>query len=133
MARIPTWRLVVSGVSLSIALLIVVPIYMDFKGIRFGPPPREQTIELSMRDYTFNGTNPTFRFHVGDHVRFVVRNEEQTPIRHNFAIPSLGIPCAGELGPGEIRHVFVTLKKPGTFEYVCCTHRGMGGTLIVTR
>jgi plastocyanin len=92
-----------------------------------------QTVELSMRDYTFNGTNPTFRFHVGDHVRFVVRNEEQTPIRHNFAIPSLGIPCAGELGPGEIRHVFVTLKKPGTFEYVCCTHRGMGGTLIVTR
>jgi plastocyanin len=92
-----------------------------------------QTVELSMRDYTFNGTNPTFRFHVGDHVRFVVRNEEQTPIRHNFAIPSLGIPCGGELGPGEIRHVFLTLKKPGTFEYVCCTHRGMGGTLVVTR
>lgn len=92
-----------------------------------------QTVELSMRDYTFNGTNPTFRFHVGDHVRFVVRNEEQTPIRHNFAIPSLGIPCDRELGPGEIRHVFVTLKKPGAFEYVCCTHRGMGGTLVVTR
>jgi plastocyanin len=92
-----------------------------------------QTVELSMRDYTFNGTNPTFRFHVGDRVRFVVRNEEQTPIRHNFAIPSLGIPCGSELGPGEIRHVFLTLKKPGTFEYVCCTHRGMGGTLVVTR
>jgi plastocyanin len=92
-----------------------------------------QTVELSMRDYTFNGTNPTFRFHVGDHVRFVVRNEEQTPIRHNFAIPSLGIPCGSELGPGEIRHVLLTLKKPGTFEYVCCTHRGMGGTLVVTR
>jgi len=96
-------------------------------------PASVQVVDLSMRDYTFNGTNPTFRFKVGDRVRFVVRNEEQTPIRHNFAIPSLGIPCDRELGPGEIRHVFLTLKRPGTFEYVCCTHRGMGGTLIVTR
>ena len=91
-----------------------------------------QTVDLSMRDYTFNGVNPTFRFHVGDRVRFVVRNDETTPIRHNFAIPSLGVPCGQELGPGEIRHVLLTLNKPGTFEYVCCTHRGMGGTLIVT-
>jgi plastocyanin len=96
-------------------------------------PARLQTVDLSMRDYTFNGTNPTFRFRVGDRVRFVVRNEEQTPIRHNFAIPTLGIPCATELGPGEIRHVLLTLKKPGTYEYLCCTHRGMGGALIVTR
>jgi plastocyanin len=63
----------------------------------------------------------------------VVRNDEETPIRHNFAIPTLGIPCDRELSPGEIRHVFVTLKRPGTYEYVCCTHRGMGGTLIVRR
>ena len=96
-------------------------------------PGSVQTVGLSVRDYTFNGTNPSFRFKVGDRVRFVVRNEEQTPIRHNFAIPSLGIPCEQELGPGEVRHVFLTLKRPGTFEYVCCTHRGMGGTLIVTR
>ena len=96
-------------------------------------PAPVQVVELSMRDYTFNGTNPTFRFKVGDRVRFVVRNEEPTPIRHNFAIPSLGIPCDRELEPGEIRHVFLTLPRAGTFEYVCCTHRGMGGTLIVTR
>jgi plastocyanin len=98
----------------------------------FRRPHPLQTVDLSMRDYTFNGVNPTFRFHVGDRVRFVVRNEETTPIRHNFAIPSLGVPCGQELGPGEIRHVLLTLNKPGTFEYVCCTHRGMGGTLIVT-
>jgi len=96
-------------------------------------PAPLQTVVLTMRDYTFNGTNPAFRFHVGDRVRFVVRNEEQTPIRHNFAIPDLGIPCEGEMEPGTIRHVFLTLKRPGTFEYVCCTHRGMGGTLIVAR
>jgi len=86
-----------------------------------------------MRDYTFNGTNPTFSFRAGDKVRFVVRNDEETPIRHNFAIPKLGIPCDRELEPGEIRHVILTLNRPGTYEYICCTHRGMGGTLIVRR
>ena len=95
-----------------------------------GPGPLH-TVELSMRDYTFNGTNPTFRFRAGDRVRFVVRNDEETMIRHNFAIPDLGIPCDRELLPGEIRHVFLTLKRPGTYEYVCCTHRGMGGTIEV--
>jgi plastocyanin len=122
------------GILVAALLAAILAAWVVVLKQRGGRPSAElQTVELSMRDYTFNGTNPTFRFHVGDHVRFVVRNEEQTPIRHNFAIPSLGIPCGGELGPGEIRHVFLTLKKPGTFEYVCCTHRGMGGTLVVTR
>jgi plastocyanin len=90
-----------------------------------------RTVVLSMRDYTFNGTNPTFTFREGDRVRFVVRNDETTPIRHNFAIPSLHVPCDKELGPGEIRHVLITLSRPGTYEYLCCTHRGMGGRIVV--
>ena len=105
---------------------ILVPVYLNRN--RVSPL---QTVDLSMRDYTFNGTNPTFSFRAGGRVRFVIRNDEETPIRHNFAIPTLGIPCDKELQPGEIRHVFLTLKRPGTYEYVCCTHRGMGGTLIV--
>ena len=119
------------GILVAVLLAAIVAVFLKQRADR--APARVQDVELSMRDYTFNGTNPTFRFHVGDRVRFVVRNEEQTPIRHNFAIPSLGIPCDRELGPGEIRHVFLTLKKPGVFEYLCCTHRGMGGTLVVTR
>ena len=90
-----------------------------------------RTVVLSMRDYTFNGDNPTLTFHEGERVRFVVRNDEATPIRHNFAIPGLNVPCDKELGPGEIRHVILMLARPGTYEYLCCTHRGMGGKLVV--
>jgi len=90
-----------------------------------------RTVDLTMRDYTFNGTNPTLTFRKGDRVRFVIRNVETTPIRHNFSIPGLNIPCDREQGPGEIRHVIVTLTRPGTYEYLCCTHRGMKGMLIV--
>jgi len=39
----------------------------------------------------------------------------------------------GQLGPGEIKHVTLTLSRPGTFVYLCCTHRGMGGKLVVAR
>jgi len=126
MAGIPRWRIIGAAVCLAMTVAILVPVYLSRN--RVSPL---QTVDLSMRDYTFNGTNPTFSFRVGDRVRFVVRNDEETPIRHNFAIPTLGIPCDKELQPGEIRHVFLTLKRPGTYEYVCCTHRGMGGTLIV--
>ena len=120
-------------VSSLLVAAVAVGVFL-FQGRRAPRTPSPlQTVTLSMRDYTFNGTNPTFRFRVGDRVRFVVRNEELTPIRHNFAIPALGIPCGTELGPGEIRHVFLSMMKPGAYEYLCCTHRGMGGTLIVTR
>ena len=98
-----------------------------------GKPSPMRTVVLSMRDYTFNGTNPTLSFRVGERVRFVVRNEETTPIRHNFSIPGLNVPCDRELGPGEIKHVMLTLSRPGTFEYLCCTHRGMAGKLVVAR
>jgi plastocyanin len=99
---------------------------------RVRKPEPLRTVVLSMRDYTFNGDNPTLSFHVGERVRFVVRNDETTPIRHNFAIPNLNVPCDQEMGPGEIRHVILTLARPGTYEYLCCTHRGMGGRLVVT-
>jgi len=92
-------------------------------------PPR--TVLLSMSDYTFNGVNPTLTFQPGERVRFVVRNDEQTPIRHNFSIPGLNIPCDREMGPGDIRHVTLTMPRSGVFEYLCCTHRGMGGKLVI--
>ena len=118
-------------VLLAVALAAMVVAVLRMRaGPKSGPL---RTVVLSMRDYTFNGTNPTFSFKVGERVRFVIRNEETTPIRHNFSIPGLNVPCDGELGPGEIKHVTLTLSRPGRFEYVCCTHRGMGGTLIVSR
>jgi len=116
--------------ALAALILALVAIIRLRGAVKPGPP---RTVVLSMRDYTFNGSNPTLSFRAGERVRFVVRNEETTPIRHNFAIPGLNVPCDRELGPGEIRHVTLTLSRTGTFEYLCCTHRGMGGTLVVAR
>ena len=116
------------------AFLAVILSLVLFAAVRWraGRPEALRTVVLSMRDYTFNGNNPTLSFHEGERVRFVVKNDETTPIRHNFAIPGLNIPCDREMGPGEIRHVILTLNRPGTYEYLCCTHRGMAGKLVVT-
>jgi plastocyanin len=117
------------------ALLAVILSLLLFSIVRWraGRKPEVfRTVVLSMRDYTFNGNNPTLSFHEGARVRFVVKNDETTPIRHNFAIPGLNVPCDRDMGPGEIRHVILTLSRPGTYEYLCCTHRGMAGKLVVT-
>jgi plastocyanin len=90
-----------------------------------------KTVVLSMNDYTFNGTNPTLTFEPGERVHFVVRNEETTPVKHNFRIVGLNVPCERELLPGETRDVTVTLPRSGEFAYTCCTHPGMGGKLVI--
>jgi plastocyanin len=122
-------RRVLLAVILASAVALLVVGVVRWRAAR--EPESLRTVVLSMRDYTFNGDNPTLSFHAGERVRFIVRNDETTPIRHNFAIPSLNVPCDRELGPGEIRHVILTLDRPGTYEYLCCTHRGMSGKLVV--
>ena len=121
---------VLMAALLAAVLAVMMVVIVRMRAAERSTPPR--TVVLSMHDYTFNGDNPTLSFRVGAHVRFVVRNDEGTMIRHNFAIPGLNIPCDRELAPGEIRHVTLTLSRAGTFEYLCCTHRGMGGKLVVT-
>ena len=93
-----------------------------------GPP---RTVEMSMTDYTFNGNNPTLTFAPGERVRFVVRNDEDSPVKHNFRIVGLDVPCERDLLPGESREVTVTLPRSGEFAYTCCTHPGMGGKLVI--
>ncbi|HYJ32857.1 MAG TPA: cupredoxin domain-containing protein [Candidatus Binatia bacterium] len=95
------------------------------------PPGPVETVALSMKDYTFNGRNPTLRFAPGQRVRFVVSNDEDTRVLHNFRIAGLGVPCGPPLLPGERREVTVTLPRSGTFAYTCCTHPGMGGKLVI--
>ena len=95
------------------------------------PPGPPRTLVMSMSDYTFNGNNPTLTFKPGERVRFVVRNDEHSPVRHNFRIVGLDVPCERDLGPGEIREVTVTLPRSGEFAYTCCTHPGMGGKLVI--
>jgi plastocyanin len=90
------------------------------------------TVTLSMKDYAFNGQNPTLRFAPGERVRFVVSNDEDTRVLHNFRIVGLGVPCGPPLMPGERRVVNVTMpRSPGEFVYTCCTHPGMGGKLVI--
>jgi len=93
------------------------------------PPIREITI--SMHDYTFGGSNPTFYLKPGERVRFVVRNDEQSPIRHNFEIPGLGVLPGKEIEPGESREVTITAPLSGEFTYKCATHRGMEGKIVI--
>lgn len=94
-------------------------------------PPPDRTVVMSMRGYTFNGTNPTLAFRPGERIRFVIANDEATEVRHNFRIVGMGVPCGQELLPGDRRELIVTIPPSGEFAYTCCTHPGMGGTLVV--
>lgn len=94
-------------------------------------PAPTRTIHMSMKEYAFNGANPTLALRPGERVRFVVTNDEETPILHNFRVVGLGVPCERALRPGEQREVVVTVPPSGEFAYTCCTHPGMGGKLVV--
>lgn len=99
-----------------------------------GRDATERTVPLHMSGYAFNDSNPTLSFRAGERVRFVLTNDETTMIRHNFRIVALGVRCSYELKPLEERVVAVTMPDtPGVFPYDCCTHRGMGGIIVVTR
>jgi plastocyanin len=99
-----------------------------------GKGVHERTVPLHMSGYAFNDSNPTLVFEAGERVRFLVRNDETTMIRHNFRIVALDVRCDYELGPGEERAVAVTMPDtPGVFPYDCCTHQGMGGSIEVKR
>lgn len=93
------------------------------------PPTR--TVHMSMKEYTFNGENPTLAFKPGERVRFVITNDEPTAVKHNFRIVGMNVPCERELKPGERREIVVTIPPSGEFAYTCCTHPGMGGKLVV--
>jgi plastocyanin len=93
----------------------------------------EQTVELSMKEYTFNGVNPTLRFKPGERVRFIVTNDESTNVLHNFRIVGMDVECGPPMKPGERREVIVTIPKSGEFAYTCCTHPGMGGKMMVVK
>lgn len=115
-----------------VLILAVAGVAFAFVGLKppvpTGPP---RTVVMSMSDYTFNGTNPTLAFKPGERINFVVRNDEDSPVRHNFRIVGMDVPCERDLEPGESREVTVTLPRSGEFAYTCCTHPGMGGKLVI--
>lgn len=91
-----------------------------------------RTVVLSMKDYTFNGKNPTLAFRPGERVHFVVSNDEDSRVLHNFRVVGMDVECGPPMIPGEKREVSVTMPPSGEFAYTCCTHPGMGGKLVVT-
>jgi len=114
---------------LILAVAGVAAAYVGLKPQAPAGPPR--TVVMSMRDYTFNGTNPTLAFKPGERIHFVVRNDENSPVKHNFRIVGMDVPCERDLEPGQTRDVTVTLPRSGEFAYTCCTHPGMGGKLVI--
>lgn len=90
-----------------------------------------RTVELHMKEYTFNDANPTLAFKPGETIHFVVTNDEEGNILHNFRVVGLDVPCGPPMKPGERREVTVTMPKSGEFAYTCCTHPGMGGKMVV--
>ena len=101
--------------------------------LRAPEPAPERTVALHMREYTFNDSNPTLQFRPGERVRFVVTNEEETNVLHNFRVVGLNVDCGPPMKPGERREVTVTMPKSGEFAYTCCTHPGMGGKMMVAK
>ncbi len=120
---------------LPVLLTIVVAGAVALATGRLAVPPGlpSRTVVLSMRNYAYNDSNPTFTLEPGERVRFVIRNDEDTLVRHSFGIEALGVPCGKDLLPGETHEVIVTFPRSGEFTYSCCTHAGMGGRLIVRR
>jgi len=117
-----------AGVALA-ALLAVLAVAGPWRDHVPAGPPR--TVPLSMKGYTFNGQNPTLAFKPGERIHFVVTNDEDTPVLHNFRIVGMDVPCGPPMKPGERRDVVVTVPRSGEFAYTCCTHPGMGGKLVV--
>src|SRR5262245_9893075 len=100
-----------------VVVLVLAGVAIAIVGRGTAPAGPARTVELSMRDYTFNGTNPTLQFRPGERVHFVVKNDEQSQVLHNFRIVGLDVPCDRGLRPGERRDVTVTLPQSGEFAY----------------
>jgi len=117
--------------ALPLAAVMVVAGVATAIVVRGHAPGATRTVVMSMRAYAFNGSNPTFRFAPGERIHFVVTNDESTNVLHNFRIVGMNVDCGPPLKPGETREVTVTMPKSGEFAYTCCTHPGMGGSMVV--
>jgi len=114
-----------------LALVLVSGATLAVVGIRRAPETPPRTVELSMREYTFNADNPTLSFRPGERIHFVVTNDEESNVLHNFRVVGLDVTCGPPMKPGERREITVTMPKSGEFAYTCCTHPGMGGTMKI--
>jgi plastocyanin len=69
-------------------------------------------------------TNPVIEVQAGETIRIVLRNEERG-MRHDFAVPVLGIALDLVEWGDQNAVTFVAPSQPGDYEYVCQPHRVM--------
>lgn len=115
----------------SIAALLMAALWLAVRAPRPSDGPPDRTVVLSMSRYAFNGTNPTLVFRPGERVRFLIRNDEDTHVVHDFRLVGIAAPPESAIAPGETRALVVTMPRPGRYGYACATHRGMGGSIVV--
>jgi plastocyanin len=118
---------------LLLALALAVAVWaLVLRPIATTPAPPDRTVVLHMSGYAFNDSNPTLRFRPGERVRFVLQNDEETRILHDFRFVGFAAPPESVILPGESRTFVVTMPRAGRYGYTCSTHRGMGGAIVVT-
>ncbi|MGE5174891.1 MAG: cupredoxin domain-containing protein [Hyphomicrobiales bacterium] len=94
----------------------------------------DRTVVLRMRNYAFfaaGDSNPTLVFRPHERVRFVLRNDEDTRVVHDFRFVGFEAPPESAIVPGETRAIEVTMPVAGRYGYTCHAHAGMGGVLLV--
>ncbi|MGE5180002.1 MAG: hypothetical protein ACM3PF_13015 [Bacteroidota bacterium] len=127
---------IVTAAGAVVAMVLAVPVLLGL--LQILTPSPESAVTLHMRNYYFYlgadlaHPNPTLRFARGARVRFVLTNDEDTHVVHNFGIPALGVPCGKPMEPGERREVTVVMPdSTGSIAYTCCAHPGMGGQIVI--
>ncbi|HEU4725205.1 MAG TPA: hypothetical protein VFU59_07895, partial [Candidatus Eisenbacteria bacterium] len=75
-------------VLLAVAAVATPALLSRGRGSGAGP---ERTVELRMKEYAFNGSNPTFQFKPGERIHFIVTNDESTNVLHNFRVVGMNV------------------------------------------
>ena len=126
-----TKRTLIPALLILVLAVVAAPALLArFRATEAAPP---RTVTLRMREYAFNDINPTLQFQPGERIHFIVTNEEESNVLHNFRVVGMDVECGPPLKPGERREVTVTMPKSGEFAYTCCTHPGMGGKMVVAK
>ena len=84
--RIWTWIGAALAVVVGVGALAVAGPWRDR-----GDTGPVRTVVLSMKDYTFNGKNPTLAFQPGERVRFIVSNDVDSRVLHNFRVVGMNV------------------------------------------
>ncbi|HXH05094.1 MAG TPA: plastocyanin/azurin family copper-binding protein [Vicinamibacterales bacterium] len=121
-------------VSVTLTLLVGAVALLPLLARSRSDAPREVVLVAREMSFFLDGrdeANPTLRFHPGERVRIVLRNEEPGVI-HNFEIPDWRV-ATRLLNSGQTDAVeFRVPEDHGTQTYLCTPHSTMmRGTIVL--